>query len=104
TTEPGTGANDTITTGGSSDVVVGGDGADTIGSGNGDNVVVGDNGRVTQVAGRLLSILSTSTGADLAPQGGIDQVTTGSGNDTVIGGLCGGPTDAEGCTSHSVRS
>ena len=89
TTDPGTGGIDTITTGGSSDVVIGGDAGDTITAGNGDNVVLGDNGKITLVGGKLLQVLSTSTGLDATAQGGVETITSGAGNDTVVGGLFG---------------
>src|SRR5262249_21619960 len=84
TTDPGTGGADSITTGNSSDIVLGGDAADTIVAGNGDNIVLGDNGQVTYSAGKLLKIVSTATGENSAAQGGDDHVTTGAGNDIVI--------------------
>src|SRR5205085_10744447 len=90
TTGPGAGGGvDRITTGAAGEVVVGGDAGDTVQAANGDNVVVGDNGRVSLFGGKLLSILSTDTGADGPTHGGADSITTGGGSDTVVGGLAG---------------
>src|SRR5262249_2697519 len=62
---------------------------DTVQAGDGDNVVVGDNGRVSLFGGKLLSVVSTDTAI-----GDVDRVTTGSGNDVVVGGLAGDTVDA----------
>src|SRR5206468_493624 len=80
------GGIDTITTGGSSDIVIGGDAGDTITANEGNNLVLGDLGSISFYQGKLLQVLSTQTGADSAAQGGADQITTGSGNDTIVGG------------------
>ena len=45
------GGVDNITTGASSDVVIGGDAADTIAAGDGNNIVLGDNGKVSFFGG-----------------------------------------------------
>ena len=89
TTDPGTGGTDQITTGNSSDVVIGGDAGDTIQAGNGDNIVLGDDGRVTLLGGVRQSAISTDTSI-----GGNDSITTGSGNDVVLGGFGNDTADA----------
>ena len=42
---------------------------------------------VSWFGGRLLQLLSTETGDDGSLHGGVDTITTDSGNDTVIGGV-----------------
>ncbi len=79
--EAGGGA-DRITTGSGNDLILGGDGADVIAAGDGDNYVLGDNGRILFYGGFLDLVESTEPG-----QGGADQITTGAGNDTIVGGF-----------------
>jgi len=82
----GDGGVDTITTGLGHDIVVGGHDNDTIVAGDGNNLVFGDNGEIVyQTDGDLDSIASTST----ALYGGVDTITTGVGEDTIIGGRFG---------------
>ena len=82
-TDPSTGGNDSITTGGNDDIVIGGFGADVVKAGEGDNLVLGDNGRLTMTA-------SSWTLQTVNPTvGDVDQVTTGSGADVVLGGTAG---------------
>ncbi|MBL8811907.1 MAG: hypothetical protein JNM43_17210, partial [Planctomycetaceae bacterium] len=84
-TNPANGDNDTINTGIDNDVVFGGFGADTINATDGRNVVAGDNARATfNAAGQILTLATTN-----AANGGIDAITTGSGNDVVLGGTAG---------------
>src|SRR5439155_16252761 len=71
------------------DFILAGDLGDVIKAGDGDNVVLGDNGIVRSFGGKLLQLLSTETGDDGSLHGGVDTITTGSGNDTVIGGVAG---------------
>ncbi|HSW25431.1 MAG TPA: hypothetical protein VLJ62_21910 [Burkholderiaceae bacterium] len=87
----GYGGNDTITMNGGNDIVIGGRGADTVEGGNGDNIVLGDSGRITaasanapQLAGIALT-LGSIVSIEVAI-GGYDRITTGAGNDIVIGG------------------
>src|SRR6185503_11750708 len=97
------GGNDTITAQDGTKIVLGGDGADTIKLGEGrvlasNHIVIGDNGVVNYVpmltagglprtgAGRVLSYETTDT---LATTGGIDIITVGDGNNTILGGMAG---------------
>ena len=80
--------NDQITARSGDDLILAGDGNDTVDAGAGRNVVFGDDGVALLSAGGLLSdLLSTETGADADGVGGDDTITTGSGNDFVVGGL-----------------
>ncbi len=99
TITPGVGGIDQITTLGGRDIVLGGHEGDTINAGEGDNIVLGDDGRIDTVRGErsplddgadtdasdIDLIESTSTTA----AGGIDIITTGAGNDLMIGGRFG---------------
>jgi Ca2+-binding RTX toxin-like protein len=114
----GIGGSDTITTGAGNDVVLGGHNdpdtvttssgitvvtvrPDVINAGNGDNLVLGDDGAIDYVR-RERETVGTVPGADTDAvdidlitslsttlYGGVDQITTGSGNDIVIGGRFG---------------
>src|SRR6185369_6727133 len=88
--------DDTITTLDGADVIVAGTGADTVDAGPGNNVVLGDDGAIDYVR---LERGAATPGADLDPSdldlitsqsttifGGTDNITTGDGNDIVIGG------------------
>ena len=100
------GGNDTITTADGNKTILGGDGADTINAGTGLHWVLGDNGSITYVplgmtgAGQLQDIETSDTtsltggddhitiaGGDSVVFGGVDAdtITTGSGNDTILG-------------------
>jgi Ca2+-binding RTX toxin-like protein len=106
TTAPTVGGDDTITTNGGDDVVLGGVGADTLQAGDGDNVVLGDNGYVDWTAGdggrsSLYDSIPTYGGDDILASdidrvvttdptaGGADTITTGTGFDLVLGGTGG---------------
>ena len=85
------GGIDTITTLGGSDIVIGGRFGDLINAGDGANLVIGDSGRITaavantpQWAGLAMTLgLIETTAFD---DGGADIITTGTGNDIVLGG------------------
>ena len=96
------GGVDTITTGDGNDLVIGGRYGDTINAGGGNNLVIGDSGRITaasvdtapdqeerheQLAGipMTFGLIETLTSAD----GGVDTITTGVGNDIILGGAAG---------------
>ncbi len=90
------GGNETITTGMGADIVIGSLGDDQITAGNGDNIVLADEGGITYQAGTGLRDRITSrylNEAGFAPMGagdallGNDTISTGTGNDVVIGGL-----------------
>jgi Ca2+-binding RTX toxin-like protein len=90
-TDPALGGNDTITTGRSGDVVIGGVGADHIVASDGRNLVLGDSGRVTADQTQTLRwdtlALSPMRLETADPTtGGADTITTGSGLDVVLGG------------------
>ena len=78
--DPAVGGDDLIDTADGDDVVIAGFGADAVDAGEDDNIVVGDNGAIT------FGALVTTLAADL---GGADAITTGSGNDIVLGGAAG---------------
>ncbi|MEW6161424.1 MAG: calcium-binding protein, partial [Verrucomicrobiota bacterium] len=85
TTAPADGGGvDQITTGSGDDIVLGGDNADTIAAGESANVIVSDNGQVIYFGGELDLIESTEP-----DQGGIDSITSGSGNNTIVAGNYG---------------
>ncbi|RPJ58623.1 MAG: calcium-binding protein, partial [Acidobacteria bacterium] len=86
--DPSYGGDDTITSGGGADLVIGGPGNDKIltcgnpvfGQVDGD-IVAGDNARATYMLGELREFYTTS------PQfGGEDTILTGNGADLVLGG------------------
>ena len=89
-TDPTLGGDDMITTGAGNDFVIGGYGGDTIDAGDGNNVVVGDNGLLVfngaDGNGATFDLVQT-----IAPSagGGVDGITTGSGDDVVLGGDAG---------------
>ncbi|WP_372742243.1 beta strand repeat-containing protein, partial [Neptunomonas sp.] len=80
------GGDDTIHLGGASssdsNIVIGGVGSDIITSGNSTDIVLGDKGEIQWTAGILDSIRSTDTTI-----GGNDKVSLGDGDKTVIGGV-----------------
>jgi Ca2+-binding RTX toxin-like protein len=106
TLDPALGGADSIRTGAGNDVVFGGNLGDTIDAGDGNNIVLGDDGVITWTgaafggsgAGDDLDpsdidqIVSTSTGA----AGGADSISTGAGQDIVIGGRFGDTIAAGG--------
>lgn len=81
------GGDDEITTGDGADIVVAGIGSDTVNAGNGDNVVIGDNGgiRFDGVDANPVTLDEVKSTAP-ADGGGDDVITTGTGNDIIIGG------------------
>ncbi|MEI6240823.1 MAG: hypothetical protein WCR51_10565 [Planctomycetia bacterium] len=79
------GGADMIKTGTGADIVIGGSDGDTIDAGADDNIVVGDQGRLSYDA---TGILATVTSIDF-DAGGVDDITTGTDNDLVIGGTAG---------------
>jgi Ca2+-binding RTX toxin-like protein len=100
------GGADTIVTGGGDDIVIGGRFDDTIDAGDGDNLVIGDSGLIVadtvdapQMAGQPITLgLVLSTQID---DGGNDTITTGTGNDIVVGGF-GGDTVTSGAGNDIV--
>jgi Ca2+-binding RTX toxin-like protein len=90
TTDFGIGGEDIITTRGGNDIVFGGHGGDIIDVGDGNNIVLGDDGLIDYVVADgdpsdidLIDSLSTTTA------GGPDTITSGSGQDIIIGGRYG---------------
>ncbi|MBL8812160.1 MAG: hypothetical protein JNM43_18495, partial [Planctomycetaceae bacterium] len=92
TKDPLVGGNDSITSGSGNDVILGGSGADTINDAGGRNIVAGDNAGATFDTNRQLrTITSTDTSF-----GGIDTITTGAGDDVIVGGSAGDRITAAG--------
>ncbi len=112
TTNQTDGGDDIITTGDGNNVILGGSGADTITVGNGSSVILGDNGNATfavalasgSVAASDATYSRTLTNIETTAQkasgtqtsdpsaggfvhGGDDTITTGNGNNVIIGGL-----------------
>ena len=82
-TDTSIGGNDLITAGNGFNVIVGGFGADHILGGDNTDVVLGDNGHaIFNAAGILTYITTIDPGI-----GGDDYIDTGSGNNTVLGGV-----------------
>ena len=96
TTTFGDGGIDTVDTGAGNDIVLGGHDSDILRVSGGNNIVLGDDGAITYTgldfdgtsagddtdASDIDEIVSTST----ALYGGIDTVTSGAGQDIIIGG------------------
>jgi Ca2+-binding RTX toxin-like protein len=87
-----TGAGDTITALGGSNIILGGAGADTISAPGGTNIILGDNGQV-DMGGKSgdYNIFTLNPGI-----GGADTITGGTGNNIIFGGpfgdtITGGP-------------
>jgi len=86
-TDAATGGNDVINAGAGANHVLGGIGADTITTGFGNDFILGDNGLVDydNTTGDLLLVSSTDTDpANII--GGDDTISAGDGNNYVIGG------------------
>ena len=92
-TDTDKGGRDVITTGAATDVIFGGADNDLIDAGQGDNLVLGDSGLALVESGApnvgnmpfgLLSVRTID-----AIHGGVDQITTGLGDDVVLGGAAG---------------
>ncbi|WP_372742772.1 beta strand repeat-containing protein, partial [Neptunomonas sp.] len=95
------GGDDILTLGGASstdqNIVIGGVGAlDRITSGDSTDIVLGDNGAITWTDGILDSIRSTDTA-----EGGADKITLGNGSKTVIAGT-GDDTVTSGASSSTI--
>ncbi len=87
-----TGAADTITANGGSNIILGGIGGDTISAPGGTNIILGDNGQV-DMGGKAgnYNIFTLNPGI-----GGNDNITGGTGNNIILGGpgadtIQGGP-------------
>src|SRR6185503_5377157 len=85
------GGSDVITANGGQDIIIGGRFNDTINAGEGDNLVIGDSGRIRaavqnapQMAGQRITLGRVETSE--FDDGGADGITTGTGNDIVLGG------------------
>jgi len=91
TSTMGNGGADTINSGAGNDIIIAGRYGDTVNVLGGNNIVIGDSGRITaanagtpQIAGQAMTIGLIETIA--FGDGGTDNITTGAGNDTVLGG------------------
>jgi Ca2+-binding RTX toxin-like protein len=82
---PGYGDTDTIATGNGNTIVMGGMGADTITTATGTDVILGDNGTVTY-AGVVRSLKLSQITSTLPSLGGNDTITTRDGDKHVIAG------------------
>ena len=94
------GGDDTITALDGTKIVLGGDGADTIELGKNraaasNHIVIGDNGAITYVPMLTSGVASVGAGLPwiyettdtLAVTGGVDTITVGDGNNTILGGM-----------------
>ncbi len=80
--EPSIGGNDTITTGLGSNYEIGGAGSNTINGGAGDDYAIGNDGTFTWTTAGIATNMASTNFA----YGGADQISTGNGNNYVIGG------------------
>ena len=103
------GGVDNITTNGDNDIVIGGRFGDTVNAGDGQNIVLGDSGRITaagmnapQLTGvpMTFGLIETIEFGD----GGSDNITTGTGNDIVLGGHNDGVDGAPSNSSMPARA
>ena len=90
TTDSLIGGADDLTTGSGNDIVLGGIDGDTINAGQGNNIVLGDSGYIAWTSddvdpSDIDRIYSTDP-----DHGGSDNITTGDGQDIIIGGEGGG--------------
>src|SRR5207249_3445934 len=100
TTAPTVGGDDHISTGDGNTVVLGGTGADTIALGSGTNLVVADDGYIDWVANdHDPSDIDLAASTDFL-DGGNDVISTGTGDNLVIGGF--GADRITGATSNNV--
>ncbi len=76
------GGADIIDAGLGDDLIMGGFGADQIDAGDGQNIVLGDQGTANIAAGVPIDVYTEQPAV-----GAADIITTGSGNDTILGGL-----------------
>jgi Ca2+-binding RTX toxin-like protein len=83
------GGADDIATGSGRDIVLGGKGGDTIAAGEGNNIVLGDDGRIDYVADADASDIDVIESTSTTAQGGVDDITSGDGQDIIIGGRFG---------------
>ena len=93
-TEHGQGGIDTIITAGAAgeqDIIIGGHDGDIITAGDGDNIVFGDDGEIIYAGDGNLARLDRTSPAEF---GGADDITTGAGQDIIIGGRFGDTIDA----------
>ncbi len=75
------GGNDTITGGGSDNIILGGPGANTITAGAANDIVLGHNGLILLTAGQATSLTTLDP-----TTGGNTTITGGVGNDIILGG------------------
>ena len=92
------GGADRISVGNRHDTVIGGTGADAINAGDGHNIVFGDNGQVstggvdeaaTPFSVHVFTVQTITSIGFLDADNGADSVTSGSGNDVLLGGGAG---------------
>lgn len=71
------------------DILIGGQGSDTINTGDGDNLVLGDNGYVDFTSNDNDASTLDFIETDNPEHGDVDHITSGSGNDIILGGTAG---------------
>ncbi|MCK9231001.1 MAG: hypothetical protein M0P18_10020, partial [Syntrophales bacterium] len=86
-TEPSAGGDDVIVTGAGEKHIVGGFGSDIITAGAGNHVVFGDHGRVRYDTDGAPKVLETTDTAEHPEYGGDDEITLGSGDGVIFGGM-----------------
>ncbi|MGB7962858.1 MAG: calcium-binding protein, partial [Propionicimonas sp.] len=87
------GADDTISGNGGRDRIFGGNGNDTIAGDGQSNVIFGDHGRLLYLEG-VPAITTLHLVESISfPQGGVDVITAGSGDDFIFGGAQGDTTN-----------
>jgi Ca2+-binding RTX toxin-like protein len=95
TTAVTAGAADVISTGTGSSIILAGEGADRITTSvalaantpAGANIILGDHGKITFVATKSGTVLPSLIESLLATNGGADTISSGAGNDLIIGGV-----------------
>ena len=91
-TDFGVGGSDVINTGSGDDIAIGGDGQDELHVSDGNNIVFGDHGHITFDAANPPNPTLIET---LEPTyGDVDTITSGVGNDLVLGGAAGDDINA----------
>ena len=94
TAHPDLGGDDVIVGGGGRDRIFGGGGSDQITAGSQSNVIFGDNGHLQYVAGTS-DVTTLHLVETIVPErGDIDHITSGAGDDIIVGGLAGDVIEA----------
>ena len=99
TIDPSVGDDDTISTLTGNDIVFGGTANDTVTTTGGDNIIVGDNGSAIFNSDAILQ----SVTSDATAHGGLDTITSAAGHDTIFGGSFADTIDANRRKQHRRR-